>query len=152
MEQEDKRIPFPQANDFNKIVLLLNIADVRSLRDKEYLMTYLNLGTERQIAYYLSAMEFLGLINKDKTFTLTGMEIRDSSHDLKILKLCRLIVSLPVFGEVFFMKYLYNEELSNNDITQLISSIYEIENYEVCKRRTSTVVKWLDWVEKNRQN
>lgn len=152
MEQEERKIPFPQANDFNKIYLLLNIEDERKLKDKNFLMNYVNLGTERQIAYYLSACEFLGLIDKDKNFTLSGKEFRKSSVDLKLLKLCRLIVSLPVFGEVFFMKYLYNEDLSTDDITQLIGAIYGIDNYEVCKRRTSTVLKWIDWIENNKLN
>ena len=57
MEQEKRKIPFPQANDFNKIYLLLNIEDERKLKDKNFLMNYVNLGTERQIAYYLSACE-----------------------------------------------------------------------------------------------
>ena len=69
MEQKNKKYPFPQANDFNKILLLLNIDNESLFNDKEYLKIYLDLGTERQISYYLSAFQFLGLIDDEKKFT-----------------------------------------------------------------------------------
>lgn len=65
--------------------------------------------------------------------------------------ICKIILSLPVFGDLFLMSYLYNEDFNQDDIAQLISMLYGIENYEVCKRRASTVNKWLEWVEQNRQ-
>lgn len=151
MEQGDRKIPFPQANDFNKIYDLICIEDETKLNDKEFLKEYLSLGTERQISYYLSACEFLGVISHNKKYTDIGNKIRNASFDLRILMLCKVIVSLPVFGEVFFMKYLYDEHYPIEDIAQLISVIYDIDNFEVCKRRASTVNKWLEWVEQQKQ-
>lgn len=151
MEQEVKKIPFPQANDFDKIYDLICLEDELKLQDKEFLKNYLNLGTERQISYYLSACEFLGVITRSKKYSELGIKIRNASVDLKILTICKIIISLPVFGEVFIMRYLYNECLNQEEIAQLISVIYEIDNYEVCKRRASTVSKWLDWIDNNRQ-
>ena len=152
MEQKNKKYPFPQANDFNKILLLLNIDNESLFNDKEYLKIYLDLGTERQISYYLSAFQFLGLIDDEKKFTSYALDIKNQSYDIKILMLCRTIISLPVFGEVFFEKYLFNVDFSTDQIAQLISIIYDIENYEVCKRRTSTVMRWLKWIEENKVN
>lgn len=151
MEQEDKKIPFPQANDFNKIYNLICMEDESKLIDKEYLKTYLNLGTERQIAYYLSACEFLGVINRSKEYTELGKNIRKTNSDLRIVMICKIIISLPVFGEVFLLNYLYDEKSSQEDIAQLISVLYGIDNYEVCKRRASTVSKWLEWVVEKRK-
>lgn len=147
---EKNKAPFPQANDFNKIVLLIELDDDIYLSNKEYLMEYLTLGTERQIAYYISACEFLGLINSHKKFTDLCVDIKKSSYDSKILKLSRLIIGLPVFGEVFFMEYLYGVKMKNDDISQLINTIYGIDNIEVCKRRASTVSKWIDWINNNK--
>lgn len=152
MEQKNKKYPFPQANDFNKILLLLNIDNESLFNDKEYLKIYLDLGTERQISYYLSAFQFLGFIDDEKKFTSYALDIKNQSYDIKILMLCRTIISLPVFGEVFFEKYLFNVDFSTDQIAQLISIIYDIENYEVCKRRTSTVMRWLKWIEENKVN
>lgn len=151
MEQEDKKIPFPQANDFNKIYNLICMGDESKLIDKEYLKSYLNLGTERQIAYYLSACEFLGVINRNKEYTELGKNIRNTNSDLRIVMICKIIISLPVFGEVFLLNYLYDEKSSQEDIAQLISVLYGIDNYEVCKRRASTVSKWLEWVIEKRK-
>lgn len=150
MEQKNKKYPFPQANDFEKILLLLNVHDQSLFNDKEYLKKYLDLGTERQISYYLSAFQFLGLIDDEKKFTSYALDMRNHSYDIKVLTLCRLIISLPVFGEVFFEKYLFNVDFTTDQIAQLIGIIYDIENYEVCKRRTSTVIRWLKWIEDNK--
>ena len=42
MAEENKVIPFPQANDFNKIYKLICLDDERKLNDKTYLMQYLS--------------------------------------------------------------------------------------------------------------
>lgn len=147
--EEKNEVPFPQANDFNKIVQIIEIEDEKLLKDNEYMETYLSLGTGRQISYYLSACEFLGLINKRK-FTNLALEIRCLSKDTKILKFSQLIVSTPVFGEVFFSQYLYDEKYNSEQIAQLIGLIYKIDNLEVCKRRASTVLKWISWIENNK--
>lgn len=149
MEQENKKIPFPQANDFDKIYELICLEDESKLHNNDFLKQYLNLGTDRQIAYYVSACEFLGIITHAKEFSVLGQNIRNMNYDLRVLTVCKIIISLPVFGETFFMKYLYNEILCQDDIAQLITILYGIDNYEVCKRRASTVTKWLEWIEKN---
>lgn len=142
----ERKIPFPQANDFEKIYLLICVKNEKLLKNKEYLKKYLSLGTDRQISYYLSACEFIGVISHEKKFTAFGKNIRRANLDLKLLMICKSIISQPVFGEVFMAKYLYNEKPSNFDIAQLISLIYGVDNYEVCKRRASTVNKWLSWI------
>lgn len=149
--EEKNIVPFPQANDFNKIVQIIEIDDEELLKDNEYMKIYLSLGTGRQISYYLSACEFLGLINKRK-FTKLALEMRCLSKDTKILKFSQLIVSTPVFGEVFFSQYLYGEKYNSELIAQLIGLIYKIDNLEVCKRRASTVLKWISWIENNKNN
>ncbi len=149
--EEKNIVPFPQANDFNKIVQIIEIDDEKLLKDNEYMKIYLSLGTGRQISYYLSACEFLGLINKRK-FTKLALEMRCLSKDTKILKFSQLIVSTPVFGEVFFSQYLYGEKYNSELIAQLIGLIYKIDNLEVCKRRASTVLKWISWIENNKNS
>lgn len=109
----------------------------------------LNLGTDRQISYYLSACEFLGLILK-RQFTEVAKELKSVSNDTRVLKLSQLIVSMPVFGEVFFIRYYYNSNPTIDEISQMISILYKIDNYEVCKRRTCTVIKWLSWIDEQK--
>lgn len=146
--EEKNNIPFPQANDFKKIIKLLEV-DEEKLKDNSYLKDLLDLGTDRQISYYLSACDFLGLISK-RSFTAQANNLKYLSNDTKVLKLSQLIVSMPVFGEVFFMRYYFNSNPSIEEISQMISILYKIDNYEVCKRRASTVIKWLSWIEEQK--
>ena len=150
MEEKQNKVPFPQANDFNKILKIIEVDDEDKLLDTGFLLDYLELGTQRQISYYVSAAEFLGIIDKSRRFTIFGNELRDSIYESRVLKLCQRIVSLPVFGELFFMQYLYKEVVDTNYISQMISDIYGIDNVEVCNRRASTVKKWLLWVDGNK--
>ncbi len=148
--EEKNKLPFPQANDFVKIFLIINMEDEDYLHDNQFLKKYLSLGTDRQISYYVSACEFLGIIDRKRNFTEEGREIRKLARDLQVLKLSRKITSLPVFGEVFFMKYIYNTEMSTEEIAELISTIYKVDNISVCNRRASTVTSWLNWIEKQK--
>lgn len=148
--EEKNNIPFPQANDFNKIIQILECQESQ-LQDNNFLKEKLDLGTDRQISYYLSASEFLGLIYKRK-FTKLAVDIKSYSLESRILKLSQMIVSLPVFGEVFFMKYYYGNNSTTDEIAQLISILYGIDNYEVCKRRASTVNKWMSWIDEQKRN
>lgn len=149
MESQDKKIPFPQANDFTKVIKILE-TDELGLTNKEYLMELLDVSTNRQVQYYISACQFLGLLDEDCKFTNDALKIRKSCYDNKILSLSRLIVSTPVFGEVFFKKYIYNEDSSRDEIAQLISDLWSSkDSFAVCYRRASTVKKWLEWIEEN---
>ena len=150
MEEKQNKLPFPQANDFNKILKIIEIDDEDKLMDTSFLMDYLELGSQRQISYYVSAAEFLGIIDRDRKFTDFGDELRSSIYESRVLKLCQRIISLPVFGEIFFMQYLYKEAVDTNYISQMISDIYGIDNVEVCNRRASTVKKWLSWIDSNK--
>lgn len=147
--EEKNEVPFPQANDFNKVVKIIEIQDEELLKDNDYMKEYLSLGSSRQISYYLSACEFLGLVTK-RQFTTKALELKECSKDTRNLRLSQLIVSLPVFGEVFFSQYLYGSEYKSEQISELIGLIYKIDNIEVCKRRASTVIKWISWIESNK--
>jgi hypothetical protein len=149
MENQDKKFPFPQANDFNKVIKLLNTNE-EQLTNKKILQEVIDVSTERQVQYYISACQFLGLIDENCKFTNVALKIRQSCFDNKIISLSRLIVSTPVFGEVFFKKYIYNEDSSKDEIAQLISDLWESgDGFAVCYRRAGTVKKWLEWIEKN---
>lgn len=151
MANQGKRIPFPQANDFTKVIKILKTKE-EQLSNKEYLQEVIDVSTDRQIQYYISACQFLGLIDENGKFTNVALKIKNNCYDNKILSLSRLIVSAPVFGEVFFKKYIYNEDLSKDEIAQLISDLWSSnESFAVCYRRASTVKKWLEWIEKNRE-
>ena len=151
MEEQVKKYPFPQANDFNKVIKILE-TDEEFLNNKTYLQEVIDVSTDRKVQYYISACQFLRLIDERYQFTDTAKYIKKSCYENKIMSLSRLIVSTPVFGEVFFKKHIYNEESSRDEIAQLISDLWNSEDgFEVCYRRASTVQRWIKWIEGERE-
>lgn len=149
MEDQLIKYPFPQANDFNKVIKILE-TDEQFLNNKTYLQDVIDVSTARQVQYYISACQFLGLVDDKYQFTDIAKYIKKSCYENKIISLSRLVVSTPVFGEVFFKKYIYNEESSRDEIAQLISDFWNSEDsFAVCYRRASTVQRWLEWIEQN---
>ncbi len=150
MGNQSKKYPFPQANDFNKVIKILE-TDEKFLNDKIYLQEVIDVSTVRQVQYYISACQFLGLIDENNQFSDMAKYIKSSCYENKIMSLSRLIVTAPVFGEVFFKKYIYNEASSQDEIAQLISDLWNSEDsFAVCYRRASTVRRWLDWIDSNK--
>lgn len=143
-EKKSNKIPFPQANDVNKIIQIIRM-DQRELFENSLLIKQLGV-TQRQINYYLAACVFLGIIDKKRRFTQFGANLKNKGQEGLIAALSQIIVSKPVFGEVFFNKLFNNVFLTNEEISELISLEYEIDSIEVADRRASTVRKWISWI------
>lgn len=153
MVEEDKneiKVPFPQANDFSKILRIIKIENEIFLRDNSYLAKKLDVS-QRQINYYLAACSFLEIIS-NREFTNYGIELRNKGYDQLITCVSTKIISLPVFGDVFFTRFYYNTILSNEEIAELLIINYGIDNYNVAKRRASTVRNWINWIFEQRQS
>ena len=147
----NEKIPFPQANDFNKIIKIALIDNPDNLANKSLLMKLLDLGTERQVSYYMSACEFLDIIDSNGNLTDFAKLIREKCFETQILMLAKKIISKPVFGEVFLMRYYNCIDIQTEEISQLISDIYNIKNYNVSNRRASTVKSWIKWIEEQKE-
>jgi len=148
MEEEDNDeidAPFPQANDFEKVIKLIKIDKENYLQDNDYLITLLGIS-QRQVNYYLAACAFLGIIDNERLFTEYGCDLRKKGHDQFLSSISMKIISFPVFGETFFSRFFYDEELSKEDIGELVSVSYGITNQGVAERRASTVKNWINWI------
>lgn len=143
-EKKTKKIPFPQANDVEKIITIIR-TDEQKLLDNDFLMNTLNV-TQRQINYYLSASTFLGVLDSKRHFTELGRSLTVKGNEGLVIALSKLIISKPVFCEVFFNKLFNGEYLSIDEISQMITIDYELDNVEVANRRASTVKKWVSWI------
>ena len=145
MENEKKNdAPFPQANDLNKVLQLVEL-NQEQICDNNYLMSFLNV-TQRQVNYYLAACSYLGIIDRKRQFTDLGKSLKKKSEESLIIAIAKIIVAKPVFGEAFFNKFFTGEDLSKEEISELITFSCEIDNLEVADRRASTVKKWIDWI------
>lgn len=132
---------FPQADDLGKIIKIIN-TEKNSL-DTENLKLSLKLGTSRQISYYLSACQFLDILDGNKDFTEFGKRLKIVSKNTMLNLLSKKIVSKDVFGECFFKSLKEKSIINRDDVAQLILSLTEINNYSVAFRRAQTVISWL---------
>lgn len=132
---------FPQADNLDKIIKIIK-TEKNSL-DAESLKSSLNLGTSRQIAYYLSACQFLDILDGNKEFTEFGERLRIVSKNTMLNLLAKKIISKDVFGECFFKSLELRSLINRDDVAQLILSLTEINNYSVAYRRAQTVISWL---------
>lgn len=143
---------FPQADDFEKIIKIIKIEDEELISNYIYLEELIEVSSIRQVDYYLSACFFLDIINEDKKFTDEGNLLRNSGKVEFVILLSMKIVSKPIFGNVFFYNYLYKKVLAKDEIAQLILMYDEVNSIEVARRRSSTVIGWLKWIEKSNYN
>lgn len=128
----------PQANDMNKIIKLASAGE-DILENKEKAKEVLGVTTDRQVAYYLSALKFFDYIISSNKFSDKFLEMH--------------------FDEKLISKDIYMKLRENRDIKKFIgtnSSIKDISkylqsNYEdladaTAERRASTIYRWIQWM------
>lgn len=144
----DKKIPFPQADDFKKIVILLNISSENDLSNNKTISVTLGEVTDRQVMYYLSAASFLGLIevsNGERKFTILGKRIRKMNSTLQEIELISLVLQSPIFNKVYVLRTILGEQ-TQDDISEIIKSYYPEYSESICERRSQTVIKWVEFI------
>tara|TARA_Y100001970_G_C14027764_1_gene746989 strand:+ start:100 stop:525 length:426 start_codon:yes stop_codon:yes gene_type:complete len=138
------KTPFPQADKLDKILKLVRSFEAYSQKD---LMSLLELGTPRQLQYYLSAAMFLGFITSSRTkteLTASGRRVLQESNDF--------------FKERFILELLKNSLIKSIVFNYKEKTIREVlESYDnfrplsdsTKKRRIETIQKWVEWLNKN---
>ena len=142
----DKSIPFPQADDFNKVISLLNIEDENNLKNKNKISILFDGIADRQVQYYLSACMYLNLVDEKKEFTPLGKKLRTLSRTEQEVELAQIIVSHDVFGHVYFLEKRLETKLDRTDVIDLLKSYVKFESEEMYKRRSQTIIKWIEWI------
>ena len=136
-------IPFPQANDMNKIIKLV-MANEEVLVDKSEAKKIIDVETERQVAYYLSALLFFKYITHSKKFTDKAKSLKCDCNQVKkdiYTQLCN--------NDLFFDCYKENIEskvINDSDLKEKI----RIKNPNMAEstvhRRASTIKAWVKWM------
>lgn len=137
--------PFPQANDMKKIIKLIMLED-ETLNNKELAMSVIEVKTERQVAYYLSALMYLGYINKNKEFTTKAKKVKNNEMLLK-KDIFNTLLKNKVFGSA------YKDKKNNSYSLEKTIKYLKKENPSIsiatATRRSSTVLKWVEWMLEN---
>lgn len=145
----NKSAPFPQANDFQKVISIINIDDDEKLKDYSSMCVYLGDITPRQVDYYISACIYLGLLDERKVFTELGQHLHVMGATAQIAELARYIISDEIFGTVYFRQKVLGFELGNEDVVDIMKEHIVFESEAMYKRRASTVMSWVRWIDNN---
>lgn len=154
----EPEIPFPQADDFRKVINLCELCYANDLT-KESIATEYEFNI-RQSDYYTNACRYLGLMNKFSARTKNPY-FKLSDDGIKMLKmsfidrqifLIKKIVEHKVFNEALRMSFEIHSSPTNKMIEPLLK---ENETYKVgskrddattFKRRASSVRGWINWI------
>lgn len=140
-------IPFPQADNFDRIVKILDVNDEKNLSDFEFMCAFLDGITDRQVSYYLSAAMYLGILDREKHYTAIGIEIKKMDHYSRISELIRLLISDKIIGKIYVSQKVLGLTYNKDDIAEIIKQGYPEYSEPIYKRRAQTVQSWLDWID-----
>ena len=143
----NNNIPFPQANDMTKIIKLV-MADEKILNDKDKALELIQVGTSRQVAYYLSALLFLKYITHDKKFTELAKSIKSNEKEVE-KNIYSQLLGNDTFKEYFLMFF----DCQKIDIGAIKKSLLEHKGNKrlsesTLNRRASTIKAWVEWMYK----
>jgi hypothetical protein len=146
----DKQTPFPQADDFRKIVDLLSVPNEFDLSNNKKVSIVLGEVTDRQVMYYLSAASFLGLIeviNGEKRFTGKGNHLRNMNSVMREIELVSLVLQSPIFNKIYVFQCMIGKQ-TQQDVAEIIKQHYPSYSKSICERRAQTVLKWVEYITK----
>lgn len=146
-----RNVPFPQANDFEKIIAIVNVDDDTKLKNYSGMGVYLGDISSRQVDYYISACVYLNIINKDKEFTEIGQRLRNLYGIEQKAELARVIVSDEIFGSVYFRQKMLGVKLEREDIIEIMKQYVVFDSEPMYARRASTVISWIKWILNNEE-
>ena len=146
MEENNKRPPFPQANDLEKVIQIINVPNEDTILNDEALGVYLDGITSRQARYYIAAAKYLGILDANKCFTESGKKLRGMNTYLQKIELIRTVLSDPVFGTVFVSEKVLGMTFSREDIAEIIEKDHPDYCDAIYLRRAQTVKSWINWI------
>lgn len=153
IREENKAIPFPQADDFSRIVNLCELIFENGPKSKEEISEGYGF-VARQADYYSNAAIYLGLLEKDeskaKTFKLSkeGESIFRQNLYQRQIDIIKLIISHKPFSDCL-SEYLRTGNMPDKD--KVVSYMQATENINVESpntflRRAQSVTAWVNWI------
>lgn len=127
---------FPQANDIYKLFILIDYLK-HNVFDKIMIMKEIKVRSERQVQYYISATEFLGITTPNKCLSEIGEMIYSQDKNIRLQLLCYLILSIDIFADYYLHRNIENIVLNTQ-------KNYGIDSSTV-RRRMNSLIKWINW-------
>lgn len=136
-------IPFPQANDINKVIALVQAGD-EIIENKEKAKDVINVGTPRQVSYYLSALQYLKYLGQNKKLTERALKLQNSKSEL-VGDIYNQLLEDKLFGKAY-----HDFKVTGKVNIDKVASDLKKENQRLSestlKRRASTIRSWVEWM------
>jgi hypothetical protein len=157
--KEPTGVPFPQADEFERVVDLLAILTTKDFTKDEITENYVFEG--RQTQYYTNAARYLGLVERyveryiepsghvrrEVMYRLTdeARALLKLRHKAKYLRLIYKILEHEVFYKTFQATQ-WGRIPNIHEISQIIQDCGIRISGDTVERRASTVRGWVDWI------
>jgi hypothetical protein len=151
--EQEPDVPYPQANDIDKVIDIVTNFHSAGLSNKSAIAEFFDFD-ERQGDYYLNAGYYLGLLKRipqSTEFSLTKegeYTARSKNRSRRNLLLLMQMLKRPSFNETLKIFDDGNRDLTllNVDVIWPIIQKHVELNETTAKRRASTVMSWIRWV------
>ena len=150
--QEPDKIPFPQANSFERVINLCEMLNGQELSDKEITDEYA--FAERQTGYYTNAARYLGLVQKRRdgitplySLSEVGRQMLGMNYKQRQLELCKRILSHKAFSDTLRTYFRCGNMPTENEIVRIMleANVQRISG-KTPGRRSSSIKGWLNWI------
>lgn len=151
---QEPDISFPQADNMSRIVNLIELLNEKPMTKQDITSEYA--FDERQTNYYTDAGRYLELIDKTHDedgnilfqLSASGHRIMGLEYKERQLALVTQILMHKVFSETLKLHLQCGEMPDKETIVRIMksSSLYRIEADSTYRRRSSTVVSWINWI------
>jgi len=150
---KEPKVPFPQADSFERVVDLLNLLVGGDMSGDEITSNYD--FDRRQTDYYTNAGVYLGLIQKRRiggesvySISSRGRAIMLSDRTKKLKGLVATILGHEVFKRASRARLDRGKPVGLSQIEDIMKSceIYNVRSSETYRRRAQTVAKWVEWI------
>lgn len=136
-------IPFPQANDINKVIALVQAGD-DIIENKEKAKEVINVGTPRQVSYYLSALQYLKYLGQNKKLTERALKLQNSKSEL-VSDIYNQLLEDKLFGKAYH-DFKATGEVNIDKVTSDLKKENQKLSESTLRRRASTIRSWVEWM------
>lgn len=136
-------IPFPQANDINKVITLVQAGD-EIIEDKEKAKEVINVGTPRQVSYYLSALQYLKYLGQNKKLTERALKLKNSKSEL-VSDIYNQLLEDKLFGKAYH-DFKATGKVNIDKVTSDLKKENQRLSESTLRRRASTIRSWVEWM------
>ena len=136
-------IAFPQANDIHKVITLVQAGD-DIIENKEKAKEVINVGSPRQVSYYLSALQYLKYLGRNKKLTDRALKLKDSKSEL-VSDIYNQLLEDKLFGKAYH-DFKATGQVNIDEVTSDLKKESQRLSESTLRRRASTIRSWVEWM------